>query len=369
MMAQSVRRGRGLPISVDLFADLDTRAASHAWYRLPSKNGRIDPEPLERVVETVLADHRPEGWIYGSGCDALTDQIEKIARRCPLYGNRPEVARICTRPRQFFLLLDRLAIPYPEIHWLPPTLESNDSDRYPNWLVKRGGEGGRGVSVWQGERWGEGYCQRRLRGPVYTLVFLAGKGRVWWYGFNRLYQADYNADNPFLFAGAINRADLSAEVEATILAYARRLSVALDLRGIGGLDFMLEGESPRILEFNPRPGAALGLWDMAWPTGLMAAQIQVCRDRPLTGFRPVPVGGFRIVFAQRRFRMAPCRWPSWCADLPPAGTEMTPGTPVCSVTASGGSVTAVEARLKARELWVKQRLLDHLDECGEVKQE
>lgn len=214
------------------------------------------------------------------------------------------------------------------------------------------------MSVYRGERGEGGYYQRRLSGRVYTLVFLAGFGRVWWYGFNTLYQADYNARCPFLFAGAINRAQLSDEVTGAVEEYARKLSQVLDLRGLHGLDFMLDGGVPKVLELNPRPGAAIGLWDEAWPQGLLSAQIRVCCGEKVTGFVPVEVKGFRIVFAGHSVEIPHrWRWPAWCADLTPPGTEVAEGKPVCSVTAAGGSVAQVEQQLGVREAWVREKLL------------
>ncbi len=360
MLAQSIGRGGWQPIALDLFADLDTRAACRAWYRVPSRDGRFDPEALVEAIQTVLTEHRPQAWLYGSGFDTFSDLIGWLSGRCPLFGNGAQAARLCTRPQEFFPLLDRLAIPYPEISWTAPSVVYGRGES--GWLVKRGGEGGRGVSIYRGECSG-GYYQRRLFGPVYTLVFLAGAGRVWWYGFNTLYQADYNARCPFLFAGAINRAYLPAAVAEEVIDYARRLSRALDLRGLNGLDFMLDGEVPKVLELNPRPGAALGLWDTAWPLGLMAAQVRVCRGEKVEGFMPVPVKGFKIVFARHETRIPRrWRWPAWCADLTPPGTMVAARVPVCSVTASGSSVARVEAQLEVRAAWISRQLLNQLDE-------
>lgn len=368
MLAQSIRRAAWQAIALDLFADLDTRLACRAWHQVPSRDGRFDSEALVERIQAVLAEDRPQGWLYGSGFDSFSDLIDWLSRRCPLFGNRAEAARLCTTPQEFFPLLDRLAIPYPEISWAAPSdalttdLSSINERGESGWLVKRGGEGGRGVSVYQGEC-SDGYYQRRLSGPVFTLVFLAGTGRVWWYGFNTLYQTDYNARCPFLFAGAINRACLPAGVAEAVIEYAYRLTRALDLRGLNGLDFMLDGDVPQVLELNPRPGAALGLWDTAWPLGLMEAQVRVCRGEKVRGFMSVPVKGFRIVFARHEGWIPPgWRWPPWCADLTPPGTIVAAGAPVCSVTASGGSVARVEAQLEVREAWVRRQLLNQLGE-------
>jgi predicted ATP-grasp superfamily ATP-dependent carboligase len=282
--------------------------------------------------------------------DALPDLIEQLAKLCPLFGNRAEAVRACVNPRVFFPLLDRLEIPYPEICWHAPK-ETAES-----FLVKQGGEGGTGVSVYRGEEVPGAYYQRRVAGKAYTLAFLAGSGQLWWYGFNTLYQTEYN-DRPFLFAGIINRADLPPKVKKTVVEYAQRLSSALSLTGLQGLDFMVEGEVPKVLELNPRPGAALGLWDGAWPSGLMAAQVKLSQGEAVGGWRKLAVKGSKVVFAEEAVQI-PCdfSWPRWCADLALPGTKIPAGGPICTVGASGATVAEVEAKLYARINWIIQAL-------------
>lgn len=350
MLAQSAVRAGWQVVAVDRFADLDTRRACLACYQVPSRNGRFDPEALWERIQSVLAEHKPQGWLYGSGMDALPDLIEQLAKLCPLFGNRAEAVRACVNPRVFFPLLDRLEIPYPEICWHAPK-ETAES-----FLVKQGGEGGTGVSVYRGEEVPGAYYQRRVAGKAYTLAFLAGSGQLWWYGFNTLYQTEYN-DRPFLFAGIINRADLPPKVKKTVVEYAQRLSSALSLTGLQGLDFMVEGEVPKVLELNPRPGAALGLWDGAWPSGLMAAQVKLSQGEAVGGWRKLAVKGSKIVFAKEAVQI-PCdfSWPRWCADLALPGTKIPAGGPICTVGASGATVAEVEAKLYARINWITQAL-------------
>ena len=294
----------------------------------------------------------PVGWLYGSGVDRMPRLIEQLAGFCPLYGNRAEGAEICTCPQRFFALLDRLQIAYPEIRW--------ESAGESGWLVKQGGEGGRGVRVASGlDRVDGAYLQRRMQEPAYTLAFVAGGGRLLWFGFNRLYTSAYNDQWRFLFSGAINRVFLDPQVRDRVIAYARRLCESLNLQGWHGMDFMLDASGhPRVLELNPRPGAALWLWDEpGWPcleAHLRGAAGKSPRDRPAGKVR-----AFRILYAEEPLQIPQdWRWPGWCADLPSSGRSIPAGQPVCSVLAAGDEVALVEAELERRIYWLKQSLLN-----------
>lgn len=354
MLAHSASRAGYDPLVVDLYADLDTQAVARVW-RLGGDDDQagFDAATLLETAMNLIDRHRPVGWLYGSGVDRLPEVIEVLAERCPLYGNSADSAKLCVRPRLFFPLLDDLSIPYPDICWESPP----DSD----WVVKDGGEGGRGVGIASGtERHSGAYFQRRLRGPVYTLAFLSGGGKLQWFSFNRLYTTAYNKQLPFLFAGAINRVSLAPAVKECVVNATRRLCEALNLKGWHGLDFMLDGYGrPKVLELNPRPGATLALWDEP-ERGGVDAHIRVCQGNRPRSRLTSPVKAFRIVYAAAPVRIpAGWRWPGWCADVPAPGVTIVSGEPVCSVMAVGDDVAQVEACLQSRMAWIDQWLMEH----------
>ncbi len=338
MLAASARRAGYVPLVVDRFGDRDTRRLARVC--IPVADFR--PETVAAAALDLIERFRPAGWLYGAGVDAMSDLVRDLALRCPLYGNDAAVLRRCLDPRRFFPLLDRLEIPHPPIRWTPPM--------EPGWLHKCGGCGGLGVRWWFGGDWnGKGYFQKWMAGDAFTLAFLADGSRLSWHGFNTLYHTSYNAHLPFLFAGAVNRARLSRCLADRVVAAARRLVQVLGLRGLHGLDFVIADDEAFVLELNPRPGAALALWDSAWREGGLGAHIRACRGRCPPSARYVPVTGMRIVYAPSDGEPA-CswRWPRWCADLPAPGVSIARGEPLCTVFASGATVAQVEARLMQR---------------------
>lgn len=348
-LAQSAKRGGYDPLVLDLYGDLDTRAVAREWEIPPHTGGRFEAESLIKAATGMITRHRPVGWLYGSGVDRLPVVIRALVTRCPLFGNQAEAVAKCIEPRCFFALLEELEISYPEIRWQLP-----DED---GWLAKTPAEGGRGVTPASQDPPESGYFQKRLPGPAFTLAFLCGGGRLQAFGFNRLYTNPYNEDHPFLFAGAINRVDLAPPVKSMVLAYASRLAQALDLRGWQGLDFMLGPEgNPRVLELNPRPGAAVPLWESSgWSA--VRAQIEVCQGLDVPERPNTVVRAFRIVYASRSICIPEMwRWPQWCGDLSVSGTLIEQGEPVCSVHAEGVSEEEVEAGLAERTAWLVQQL-------------
>ncbi len=349
MLAASARRAGYVPLVVDRFADLDTRRLAGDCIRVAD----FRPRAVLAAALNLIGRHQPLGWVYGAGVDAMPDLVQRLSSLCPLFGNDAAVVRRCVDPRQFFALLDRLGIPYPPTRWEPPTTSG--------WLYKEGGCGGMGVRMWRGGRQpGSGYFQRRMPGPVFTLAFLADGERLCWHGFNTLYHRPYNDCLPFLFAGAVNRGRMPRRLAEQAVAMARKLVGTLGLRGMHGLDFMLDGQGPVVLELNPRPGAALALWDTAWPVGGLGAHVAACRGGPALPARPVTVTGMRIVYAARSCRVdRSWRWPRWCRDLPGPGAWIGQGAPICTIFASGATVRQVEESLRRRLGWLERQFQNH----------
>jgi len=348
MLAASARRAGYVPLVVDRFADRDTRHLAPVC--VPVADFRA--ETLAKVALDLIERHRPVGWLYGAGVDAMLDLVQTLASRCPLYGNDAAVLRQCLDPARFFPLLDRLGIAYPPVRWTPPA-ESG-------WLHKCGGCGGMGVRRWCGGDWnGKGYFQKWMPGDVFTLAFLADGTGLSWHGFNTLHHTSYNARLPFLFAGAVNRARLPRRLADRVVAAARRLVRALGLRGLHGLDFMVTDREVFVLELNPRPGAALDLWDSAWHGGGVGAHVRACRGGRPPAARRVPVKGMQIVYAPGDGRVdRSWRWPGWCADLPAPGSSVTRGEPLCTVFATGTTVAQVEDTLMRRLRWLERQFQD-----------
>jgi predicted ATP-grasp superfamily ATP-dependent carboligase len=246
-------------------------------------------------------------------------------------------------PAQFFPLLDALGIPHPAVSAAaPPTLEG--------WLSRRaGGAGGGHVrpAVLGWPRRERRYFQRFQPGRPMSALFLADGRRARMVGFNEQWPAALSSRVPFAYGGAITTADLPPAAEATIVRAVDRLTAELGLRGLNGLDFMLEGECPHVIELNPRPTATLDLYDDAVRSGLLARHLDACRGE--LG-EPIRSAGLHraqaIVYAQKTWQVPRgLAWPDWVTDIPAAGSTIPTAAPICTVHAQ--AATSQQTRLLA----------------------
>jgi predicted ATP-grasp superfamily ATP-dependent carboligase len=353
MLVQSAARAGIRPVSIDLFADLETRACSENCEAVSIAEIGFERESLVQAAERLAPAGQGYALVYGSGLDADPGILEALARGRTLYGNPPEILYLLKSPDSFFRLLRQHDIPYPESSCTcPPDPE--------NWLVKSGrSEGGKGVRFSaRAEPAPTDYYQRRLPGRAMSALFLADGENARIIGFNTLWTVDHGIGLPFLFAGAINRADLLSEQRRQVKAYITRLMRALSLKGLNSLDFMLDGEMCRVLEINPRPSATMALYDGDFSRGLLAEHIRACRAGiPETAETSDVVRAFKVFFAAGELEISEgMTWPDWCTDRPVPGTFIGAGQPVCTVCAEGSDRSEVERSIELRLRELRERL-------------
>jgi predicted ATP-grasp superfamily ATP-dependent carboligase len=346
MLARSAARCGLRPVVLDLYADSDTRECAAACERAPPGRIGFEPTALLAAAERLAPPRSGYALAYGSGLDIDPDLLQRLGQGRAVYGNPPAVARLLKTPAAFFDLLRRLDIPHPEIRCEPPSQPRG-------WLFKPDcGEGGKGVvfCAQAAPASAGGYYQRRLPGPPLSALFLADGENARIVGFNTLWTCG-QPDHPFLFAGAVNRADLSPEQRAQVGASIARLTQAVGLKGLNSLDFMLDGAACRVLEVNPRPSATLALYDADFPEGLLARHLRACCGELGDPWASGAVArAYRVVFAAQDI-VAPAAWPEGCVDRPLPGSVVKAGEPFCSVEAEGRS-------RREAERWLRRRLAE-----------
>jgi predicted ATP-grasp superfamily ATP-dependent carboligase len=342
-LAQSAARQRIPVVVLDLFNDLDTRALASASRACAGRNGRFDRGLLMEAVRELAPRAGFAGLIYGSGLEGRPALLRALAREVEAVGNAPATVAQAKDPARFFPLLDDLDIPHPAVRGTaPPVLDG--------WLSKRaGGAGGGHVrpAVLGWPRRERRYFQRFQPGRAMSVLFLADGRRAQIVGFNEQWPVVLSARMPFAYGGAIIARDVPPAAEATAVQAADRLTAALGLRGLNGLDFMLDGESVHVVELNPRPTATLDLYDAAAPCGLLARHIDACRGE--LG-EPIRADGLHraqaIVYAQNTWQVPHgLAWPKWVTDVPASGSTIPASAPICTVHAQ--AATAQQTRLLA----------------------
>lgn len=353
MLVHSAARGGHAVIVLDCFADRDTVEAAHAARAVAAAGSpRLDRRALLAAAREL---EPPEGWagvVCGSGFEGRPGLLARLAAGRRLAGNPPEVVALVKDPARFFPLLARIGIRHPEVSLQPPHQAAG-------WLVKLGGgAGGTHVRPARGQAPRRGrYFQRLEPGRTLSVLFLADGTRGFRLGVNEQWTASHPA-LPFLYSGAVGGVRLPEPVLAGLDQLLDRLVAATGIVGLNGLDFLLEGAEPSILELNPRPTATLELHDPDWDTGLFDRHLRACRGELPTA-RPIAATAraAAIVHAPVAAVLDPgFEFPGWCRDLPVIGTRFAPWDPICTVHAEGGSPEEARRRVLERQHTLERAL-------------
>jgi len=354
-LAAAARRAGYAPAVVDLFGDVDTRASAARYRRCRAANGfDFDPAALTAAVASLAGRARPP-LVWGGGLEKHAGALAACAQHCELLGTAPAALDAIVSPARRAERLHALDIDTPEIAFGRVPVHGL-------WLRKRIGEAG-GWHVRHacaGEALdADSYAQRHVHGRTLSVSFVASTARVQILGCcAQLFVP--TADRPFAWAGAIGGIALPGRVLRSITAALPRLVDAFALRGLCGVDFVLDADARWwLVDLNPRPTATLEL--LAAPAPALRAHLAACRDRDWRDVRPrARPAALAVAWLRDPIRVPKSLdWPAWVADRPGVGARLPRGAPLCTVRADG--VTA-EAALHAlqRRLGVLGALLG----CG-----
>lgn len=331
--------------AADCFGDDDTRAAARMVALASMNEGST-------LAAAAFSLHpwstRQPRLVWGAGFEGGGYMLRKLQRSFRLCGNTPFVMDLAGEPRRFFELLDTLDIPYPEVSFVPVSEPRG-------WLLKHGAGYG-GMRVFDaayprsGTQRADAYWQRRIAGEAFSVTFAADGGKASVMGFNTQLNRRHGP-RPCVYHGAITGCDLDGRQRGLVEDYVARLTRSLGLRGINGMDFIMNDGDPLFLELNARPPATLELYDPDLPDGgAMALHLEACEGRlVLAG----PVGGamsrgHRILYAEEDMAVPAVHWPAWVKDRPAPGTRVAAGEPICSIHGEGTSKAAVADVLARR---------------------
>ena len=93
-----------------------------------------------------------------------------------------------------------------------------------------------------------------LPSPRRDGVQIVGISRQWTVG---------SGPRPYRYGGAVGPVELPPAIDAAMRTAVERVCAALGLVGLVAFDFLLAGDTPHLLEVNPRPSATLDVFDDA----------------------------------------------------------------------------------------------------------
>ncbi len=281
-LAFAAIRAGWYPRCADLFADRDLQA----W------------APVTRIPRSQY----PEGliqWLrqFGSSAPVLyTGRLEryprvlaKVQKAWPLWGNPAPVARAVRDPAQLALAAALAGLPFAEWSRSPQGLPRDGT-----WLAKMEN----GVVRWYGQclRGQVRYYQRYVPGVPASAVFLAdGRNCLWLGATQQLLSCLWLQAREFQWCGNIGPLRCTARLAERLRCLGETLTSYFGLRGVFGADFVLQDETPWLVEINPRYPASLEVLELAsgwhWFCAHAAVFMADEQARPLRQFcsRPSPL--------------------------------------------------------------------------------
>ena len=243
----------------------------------------------------------------------------------------------------------------------PPERECRD------WLVKpRNSGGGARVQPWhQGARLPRGsYLQERVDGTPGSIVFVAAGGRAVPLGMSRQLvgeqtfgAAGYQYCGSILAAAGDPQFSRDEALVQAAGALAHVVAKEFGVVGVNGIDFIARDGVPYTIEVNPRWAGSMELVERAYGLSGFGVHAAACACGTLPKFdfakarRGVGALGKAIVFARRDVTAGDTHAliaDASVRDVPPPGTRVPAGRPMCTVFATGHDSVTCYAALERR---------------------
>ncbi len=359
--ASSARQAGMTPYAVDLFADQDLRAIA----------GQIEIVAINEFpagLPVACRKFPPMPWMYVGGLENYPEIVEQISAERHLLGNDAAILRLVRDLSLIEPIAQAAKINVPETRLHIP---SGDGPQW--WLIKsRKSAGGiqvREINDVKHLRLAPGeYLQRRIRGQACSAAFVADPKNTLLLGFTQqLVGFEFGAPKPFQYAGSIGPMRLPADVVAQFCELGQRLASEFQLRGLFGIDFILdESGAGWLLEINPRFTAGMEVLERS---GVIASAVELhylaCVDRlPVESTSNSADRGIsgKLVLYSPVAEALPRGWQQrvecgskvdW-ADVPIAAGPFQAGEPVVTILCEASTAEEVQQSLLAvRQAWLQ----------------
>jgi len=360
-LAFAAIRAGWYPLCADLFADRDLQT----WAPVTKIQRSQYPEGL---IQWLRKSGSSSPVLYTGRLECYPRILAKVQKAWPLWGNPATVARAVRDPAQLARVTVQAGLPFAEWSRSPQGLPRDGT-----WLAKTES----GVVRWYGQRLrGQvRYYQRYVPGVPASAVFLAdGRSCLWLGATQQLLSCQWLQAREFQWCGNLGPLRCTAALAERLRHLGETLTSYFGLRGVFGVDFVLQDETPWLVEINPRYPASLEVLELAsaWPWFSAHAAVFMADERacPLMQFSsqpsPLMAGsdsccvGKAILYApfalQFRLRniaeIAPILTPGGLpsdiamADVPHEDALVPNGYPILTILARGTNWTDTLNRLR-----------------------
>jgi uncharacterized protein len=384
--AHSALRAGWQPIVADLFADADLQSVC------PTTRIKDYPDGFFDWLNRTESD----GWLYTGGLENHPALIDRMATRRPLLGNSGSVLQAIRSPCRLADALSNSGLLFPETR--PCSRDDLHQPGAEDYLLKTYRQSsGLGVSgPYSGpDGWkqlalqiaaGKNdplFLQQRVEGTACSATFIGWGAEATLLGITRqLVGQSWTGAAKYQYCGSIGLEQSCAPAtHGQIVRIGNVLANRFGLRGLFGVDLMIDREQAWTIEVNPRYTAAVEILERATGIRAISWHAAACcqTDGPAPGPESMPPAasiseverantyGKVILFAKHKtailqpfvdWALEQARYPDWpaVADIPAPGTVIEPHQPILSLFAKGRSLNQVEQVLRGRVARIEQRL-------------
>ena len=350
--AQSAQRAGLTVFAADLFDDQDLACCEQSF--------RVQdyPQGLLHIARQLP----PMQWVYTGGLENEPELVDAISRHHVLLGNPGDVLRRVRNPWTLFEVLRREQLCFPEPRRRLP------SDLTGTWLCKPLRSCG-GARIYLADAAqlaaddNNRFYQPLIPGVSHGTVFVADGRRAALLGTTRqLVGCPWAGAKGFQYVGSVGPVELSPSLRDQMHRIGNCLAREFKLRGLFGVDTIVEDDRAWTVEVNPRFTASVEILERSLGFSAINRHRKACRTDRLPDGGQSPVTSFHgkaIAFAEQEFvvgdrffqRLSAGRTDlpiRGLADLPHIGAKVAVGRPILTVFADGTSCEEVEALLHRR---------------------
>ena len=337
----SARRSGYSPYWLDQYGDYDL-VENFAGRRVP-----VDDYPA--AILDLIADSPAVPFVYTGAMENHLHVLGELEKIRPLLGNSTTVCQVVRDPERFSACLRRADVKHPQLSSLPPAAHVLDQD----WLIKpRRSAGGLGVMHYKGDdsmELARHYLQEFIVGESRSGVFIGDGRSSCLIGVTRqlVGEAFLNAGE-FSYCGSIGPLVLDEREHAQWQNIGNVLSAEFGLKGLFGVDAIINSGDIYPLEVNPRYTASVEVLELALKLPLIAMHCGACH-----GKLPSPVLSAATSMIAKAYLFAgkdlksPANVAQFYdestsfppgADIPRPGTVISRGHPLMTILAPASSL-------------------------------
>lgn len=336
-------------IAVDCFCDLDLLSCADDVFSKRALCPEDSPPHLFELCFQALNVHDIDAILLASGTEHDPEFIEELGRCAKIIGNTAAHIDKCENKEKLFRIADKLGIPHPltkRVGTLNDALEAAEDIGYPVVLKPAFGGGGIGIRFARSadglERFYERvlsvgdnktlYVQQYIRGGNASTSILSNGDETRCLTVNEQIIGDkrLGVPRPFGYCGNVMPLDKKCKLAGKTAEYSEVICSEIGLVGSNGVDFVLS-DRPYLMEINPRFQNTIDCVEGLLGINLVEEHIR-CYEGEMGKYRqPDGYSAKLILYAKKNVETPDLTKIANVVDIPPKGSIIRRGHPICSV--------------------------------------